>query len=217
MRSRLEPGVDYGINLQYGKSAYEKGDVADEPLFTFVDPSIFERRTFKLFYDLLDNYERGVRAFFRPLWLCDAKQSRASGRPVSRRLSRPKSSRRTTSSSTPSSRLRPCATPTSTSAALPWLPRPSDAHTLSLVAAGWSRTRSSRATSAPSRRSSTSSGASGCSDGAAASLSRLTLSFQLSRFGLYRRQASNDSSGFEHVFVGEERDVRSYLSLALRL
>lgn len=27
-------------------------------------------------------------------------------------------------------------------------------------------------------------------------------------FGLYRRQTQNDSSGFEHVFVGEERDVR---------
>lgn len=29
-------------------------------------------------------------------------------------------------------------------------------------------------------------------------------------FGLYRRQAHNDSSGFEHVFIGEERDVRGY-------
>lgn len=27
-------------------------------------------------------------------------------------------------------------------------------------------------------------------------------------FGLYKRQAHNDSSGFEHVFIGEERDVR---------
>ena len=25
-------------------------------------------------------------------------------------------------------------------------------------------------------------------------------------FGLYRRESRNDSSGFEHVFVGEERD-----------
>lgn len=27
-------------------------------------------------------------------------------------------------------------------------------------------------------------------------------------FGLYRRQIHNDSSGFEHVFLGEEKDVR---------
>lgn len=67
LSGRLEPGVDYAINLQAGKSAYQKGDVADEPLFTFVDPCVFDRRTFKLFYDLLDNYERGVRAVFS-LW-----------------------------------------------------------------------------------------------------------------------------------------------------
>lgn len=27
-------------------------------------------------------------------------------------------------------------------------------------------------------------------------------------FGLYRRETQNDSSGFEHVFVGEEKNVR---------
>jgi len=29
-------------------------------------------------------------------------------------------------------------------------------------------------------------------------------------FGLYRRTVANDSSGFEHVFVGEEKDVRIF-------
>lgn len=37
------------------------------------------------------------------------------------------------------------------------------------------------------------------------------------RFDFYRREAQNDSSGFEHVFVGEERNVSAdcltYLSL----
>lgn len=28
-------------------------------------------------------------------------------------------------------------------------------------------------------------------------------------FGLYRREVQNDSSGFEHVFVGEEKNVRA--------
>ena len=30
--------------------------------------------------------------------------------------------------------------------------------------------------------------------------------FSLSNEGLYRRKVENDSSGFEHVFVGEEKD-----------
>lgn len=61
----LEPDVDYKINLQDGKSMWEHGDYASERLFTFVDPCVFERRTFRLFYDLLDNYERGVRCTSR--------------------------------------------------------------------------------------------------------------------------------------------------------
>ncbi|CEG43062.1 poly-specific endoribonuclease-b-like [Plasmopara halstedii] len=56
--NRLEPNVHYELNLQEGKSAYARGDVAHEMLFTYVDPSIFERQTFKLLFDLLDNYER---------------------------------------------------------------------------------------------------------------------------------------------------------------
>lgn len=30
-------------------------------------------------------------------------------------------------------------------------------------------------------------------------------------FGLYRRETQSDSSGFEHVFVGEEKNVRRQL------
>ena len=38
-------------------------------------------------------------------------------------------------------------------------------------------------------------------------------------FGLYRRKVPNDSSGFEHVFVGEEdpRDVGFYYDYSLQL
>ncbi|KAG4040440.1 hypothetical protein PC123_g24021 [Phytophthora cactorum] len=56
--NRLEPNVHYELNLQEGKTAYARGDAAREPLFTFVDPCVFERRTYKLLFDLLDNYER---------------------------------------------------------------------------------------------------------------------------------------------------------------
>lgn len=59
--NRLEPDVDYKIDLQDGKHMWDHGDYATERLFTFVDPSVFERRTYKLFLELLDNYERGVR------------------------------------------------------------------------------------------------------------------------------------------------------------
>jgi hypothetical protein len=60
-KNRLEPGVHYELNLQHGKTAWQHGDVAADPLFSFVDQSIFERPTFHLFFQLLDNYERGVR------------------------------------------------------------------------------------------------------------------------------------------------------------
>jgi hypothetical protein len=37
-------------------------------------------------------------------------------------------------------------------------------------------------------------------------------------FGLYRRETQSDSSGFEHVFVGEEKNVRRQpVSLSVRL
>jgi poly(U)-specific endoribonuclease len=58
--NRLVPEQDYKICLQQGKSPYQQGDMATDKLFTFVNPSVFQRRTFKLFKELLDNYERGV-------------------------------------------------------------------------------------------------------------------------------------------------------------
>jgi len=58
--NRLVPGRDYQIDLQRGKSPYHQGDMAPNNLFTFVDPKVFQIKTFKLFFDLLDNYERGV-------------------------------------------------------------------------------------------------------------------------------------------------------------
>ncbi|KAF0690647.1 Aste57867_17953 [Aphanomyces stellatus] len=58
--NRLEPSVDYQINLQRGKSPYQQGDMAPDNLFTSVNPAVFQKKTFKLFTDLLDNYERGT-------------------------------------------------------------------------------------------------------------------------------------------------------------
>uniref|UniRef100_K3WX75 EndoU domain-containing protein n=1 Tax=Globisporangium ultimum (strain ATCC 200006 / CBS 805.95 / DAOM BR144) TaxID=431595 RepID=K3WX75_GLOUD len=138
--NRLQPDVDYQIDLQDGKHMWERGDYANDRLFTYVDPCVFERKTYKLFYDLLDNYERGTgiaedvteeelvenNAFLNAVidtapmryaynWLVKNKKFSGDIRSFKRKLD--------------------------------YL---------------W--------------------------------------------FGLYRREAHNDSSGFEHVFVGEERD-----------
>lgn len=56
--NRLEPNVHYELNIQVGKTAYARGDAAHEPLFKYVDPCVFERRSYKVLFDLLDNYER---------------------------------------------------------------------------------------------------------------------------------------------------------------
>jgi hypothetical protein len=54
---RLVPGKDYVINVQQGKSMYDSADVADEPLFTFVDELVFSQYpTYSAFIALLDNY-----------------------------------------------------------------------------------------------------------------------------------------------------------------
>lgn len=52
--------MHYELNLQEGKNAYQHGDVAHDRLFAFVDPCVFDRPTYKLLFDLLDNYEREV-------------------------------------------------------------------------------------------------------------------------------------------------------------
>jgi len=56
--NRLVPNEDYEINLQQGKTPYQQGDMAPDNLFKFVDPKALQKKTFKLFIDLLDNYER---------------------------------------------------------------------------------------------------------------------------------------------------------------
>lgn len=49
--------------MQDGKRIFEKGDMADEKLFTGISNDVWQKRTFLIFYHLLDNYERstGVR------------------------------------------------------------------------------------------------------------------------------------------------------------
>lgn len=60
--NRLLPQEDYVINVQRGKKIYHEGDVAEDPLFTFVDEKVFQRPTYHAFRALLDNYtaETGV-------------------------------------------------------------------------------------------------------------------------------------------------------------
>lgn len=54
--NRLTPNQDYKINVQQGKKPFWKGDNADDPLFTYVDPKTFSRPTYRSFIALLDNY-----------------------------------------------------------------------------------------------------------------------------------------------------------------
>ena len=54
--NRLNPNVDYVINVQRGKKPFWKEDDAPDPLFTKVDQSVWKRPTYKTFIALLDNY-----------------------------------------------------------------------------------------------------------------------------------------------------------------
>lgn len=58
--NRLAPGEDYRINLQRGKTPYQPGDAAPDPLFEFVSPAAFRKPTYAAFIALLDNYERNT-------------------------------------------------------------------------------------------------------------------------------------------------------------
>ena len=62
--NRLVPEKDYAINLQGGKKAYAEGDIASEPLFSFVREETFKRPTFKSFISLLDNYVSDLGKLF---------------------------------------------------------------------------------------------------------------------------------------------------------
>jgi len=55
--NRLEPNLDYVLDLQAGKRFHEQDrDTAERPLFKYVSRSVFSRPTYSLFYSLLDNY-----------------------------------------------------------------------------------------------------------------------------------------------------------------
>ncbi|KAK9836275.1 hypothetical protein WJX81_001454 [Elliptochloris bilobata] len=57
--NRAEPGSDYQINLQAAKKGFNPADVAPQPLFSWVSPELLrQRRTYALFFSLLDNYHR---------------------------------------------------------------------------------------------------------------------------------------------------------------
>ncbi|XP_057773526.1 uncharacterized protein LOC130992797 [Salvia miltiorrhiza] len=61
--NRLVPGKDYEIDCGEGKKVYQKEDVADASLFTWLSDDIFRRPTYSRFCALLDNYnpEQGCK------------------------------------------------------------------------------------------------------------------------------------------------------------
>ncbi|RLN79088.1 hypothetical protein BBJ28_00006954, partial [Nothophytophthora sp. Chile5] len=157
----LEPNVHYELNLQEGKSAYGQGDVAREPLFTFVDPSVFDRPTFKLLFDLLDNYERGVG------WSCSTGISETV---TAEELAENNAFLNAVIETAP---MR-------------------YAHRYDCALASLWLVKNKKFSG---------------------DMREFKRKLEHIWFGLYRRERSNDSSGFEHVFVGEEKNVRHPLML----
>lgn len=137
---RLQPGVDYQLNLQQGKCMWQQGDVAPEPLFTFVDRCVFERRTYHLFHKLLDNYERGVG-------------------------------------------IRETVTAEELSENNVFLNAVLDTAPMQYTYNWLTKNKKF-----------------------VGDMSSFKKKLDSIWFGMYRRQTTNDSSGFEHVFLGEERD-----------
>ena len=56
--NKLEPEVDYGINVQEGKRPNWREDAAENRLFRGVSSSAWERPSYRAFYALLDNYTK---------------------------------------------------------------------------------------------------------------------------------------------------------------
>eukprot|EP00210_Caulerpa_lentillifera_P007189 g6879.t1 len=56
--NKLEPEQHYGIDIQHGKRCFQDGDVAEGKLFRGVSRSVWQRPTYRTFFNLLDNYER---------------------------------------------------------------------------------------------------------------------------------------------------------------
>lgn len=138
---RLVPDVDYVLNLQQGKKAYEARDCAKLPLFTFVDEKALQRPTYASFVALLDNYaaHTGVSEVVTP-------EERAEN--------------------------------------AKFLALVMDTQVMQYVHQYLLLTRKTKANNR---------------EQFIAELDELW-------FGLYSRKARNDSSGFEHVFVGEIKD-----------
>lgn len=58
--NRLVPGKDYQIECGEGKKVYQKEDVAEGSLFSWLNKDVFRRPTFSRFCSLLDNYNPHV-------------------------------------------------------------------------------------------------------------------------------------------------------------
>lgn len=73
--NRLNPEVDYAINLQHGKKPYQEGDFAPDSLFKYVNDQVWNKPTYKLFSRLLDNYtaEVGMTEIVTPEELTEQK------------------------------------------------------------------------------------------------------------------------------------------------
>lgn len=55
--NRLVPGKDYRIECGEGKEVYQKGDMASENLFSWLEDDVLRRPTYSRFCALLNNYK----------------------------------------------------------------------------------------------------------------------------------------------------------------
>jgi len=138
--NRLVPGTDFQLDIQGEKSPSDHRDVADRPLFKFVDQSHLDKPTFKAFLKLLDNY--------------NADEGKAE-----------------------------VVTPEEAAENEFFLNLCMDTAPLQYVHKWLAANRK-----APADRES------------------FLRSLNTAWFGLYRRKVPNDSSGFEHVFLGEREE-----------
>ncbi|CAM8937265.1 unnamed protein product [Rhodiola kirilowii] len=54
--NRLVPGKDYEIDCGEGKKVYQRDDVAEGSLFSWLNEDVFRKPTYARFFSLLDNY-----------------------------------------------------------------------------------------------------------------------------------------------------------------
>ena len=179
--NRLKPGKDYVLNVGGGKTIWERGDAAEERLFERVEEEVFSRDTYRAFMQLLDNYDRRRSAAAMPCSPPRLPPPLSPGRPypVGCPRTHPSLPPRTSSRSTSvEDRLTPHEVEESYAFLNECLEEPVGQYLWKYLQAKQKAPKSSRA------------------------FAQQIFKVWFKSFG--RGEAKGASSGFEHVFLGEE-------------